>query len=82
MITSVQKVNGGLLIKGVSHDNGEVAAVTVNGRPADLISSHAGVADWEVSLETRGASITKLNAKAADRAGNQERTGHSVEAQR
>jgi G8 domain len=79
MITSVQSVKGRLLVKGVSQDNGEVASVRVNGRPAKFISSHAGVVDWEILLEQRGGRTTQVTAKAVDRAGNEEKTSHSVE---
>jgi G8 domain len=74
MITSVQKVKGKLVVRGVALDNGEVASVTVNGRTATIISSHAGVSDWEASIDQRGT--TKLAAKAVDRSGNSEKIGH------
>src|SRR5437762_1179233 len=50
MITSVQRVKGQQLVIGVSQDNGDVAAVTVNGAPARILSAHAGVVDWEIAL--------------------------------
>ena len=78
MITSVQKVKGRLLVKGAAQDNGDVAAVTVNGQAAKIISAQAGVADWEMTLDARDANPTKLTAQAVDRAGYSERTGHVV----
>ncbi len=80
MITSVQKVKGKLLVKGVTHDNGDIASVTVNGRAVKMISSHAGVSDWETSVDARGT--VKLAAKAVDRAGNAEGSGHVLEISR
>jgi len=79
MITSVQTVKGGLLVHGVSQDNGEIASVNVNGRGAKILSSHTGVADWRVFVETRPGKTTRLVAQALDRAGNVEKTGHTVE---
>jgi hypothetical protein len=76
MITSVQAVKGGLLIKGIAQDNGEVAAVTVNGRPAKILSMHAGVADWEIMLNP--LRDQRLAAAALDQAGNAEKTGHFI----
>jgi len=79
MITSVQPAKGSLLVHGVSHDNGDIAFVTVNGREAKIISSHAGVAEWEISLKPSETKTRRLVACAVDRAGNAEKTGHSVE---
>jgi hypothetical protein len=78
MITSVQKVKGAVLVLGVSQDNGEVASVTVNGQTAKINSSHAGVVDWEISLTLNKTSKKQLLALAMDRAGNSEKTGHTV----
>jgi hypothetical protein len=72
MVTSVRKENGTLLVRGVTHDNGEVASVTVNGKAAKIVAQHAGVADWEAALETKGAE-EGINAAATDKAGNQEK---------
>src|ERR1051325_3430082 len=77
MITSVQRMKGKVLVKGVSQDNGEVAAVTVNGRAANIVSSYAGVADWEIAVDSR--NVNKLSARAVDRAGNAERDGHVLQ---
>jgi hypothetical protein len=71
MVTSVRKEIGRLLVRGVTHDNGEVAAVTVNGRPAKIVSQHAGVADWEAALDA--GDVTELTAFAVDKAGNEEK---------
>jgi hypothetical protein len=80
MITSVQTMKGKLLVRGLTQDNGEVASVTVNERPARVTSTHSGVVNWEISLDfPRAASARKILARAVDRAGNAEKTGHSWE---
>jgi hypothetical protein len=78
LITSVRKAKGQWMVRGISHDNGEIASVLVNGQTASILRSQAGVVDWEIALESRGAGATKLAAKAADRDGNIEKTGHIV----
>lgn len=70
LITSVRREKGKLLVRGVSHDNGEIAAITVNGRPVQVLETNAGVVDWEVALDPPRDG--KLTATAADRAGNRE----------
>jgi len=72
IITAVQRTGGKLLVRGVTQDNGDVAAVTVNGHPARITLDHAGVADWEAEVEA--SDTTELTATATDRAGNLERT--------
>jgi hypothetical protein len=79
MITSVRRVKGRLVVRGVTQDNGDVASVTVNGRAATILSSHAGVTDWEASLNANDS--TKLVAKAVDQAGNAETDGHKLTTQ-
>ncbi len=74
-----QKMKGHLLVHGVSQDNGDIASVTVNGHLAKITSSHAGVADWEISLALDKMSKKRLVAQAMDRARNAEQTGHTVE---
>ena len=61
-------------MRGVTHDNGEVADVTVNGQRAKILTQHAGVADWELTL----TAAKELTATARDRAGNAERNGHKL----
>ena len=72
MITSVRRENGKLIVRGVTHDNGEIATVTVNGKPANVVAQHAGVADWEATVE--GGAVKELTAGATDKAGNEEKT--------
>src|SRR5262249_17307539 len=74
MITSVRRRQGKLAVRGVSEDNGAIASVTVNGRPARLVAAHAGVTDWEIVLDPPRDG--QLVARATDAAGNAERTPH------
>lgn len=76
MVTSVRRAGRRLAVRGASHDNGTVAAVTVNGQPARVLDQKAGVADWEVEIDPPpGGDIT---ARAKDAAGNEERTAHQL----
>jgi hypothetical protein len=57
----------------VSHDNGTVASVNVNGRPAKILSTYAGVSDWEVRIDAiSAADPNTITATASDIAGNTE----------
>jgi hypothetical protein len=76
VILSVRRSGARLVVRGVSHDNGEVASVTVNGVPAKITSLSAGVADWEAAVEPPGDGA--ISAGAADKAGNAEATPHRV----
>lgn len=67
LVTDVVKQDSVWLVRGVSHDNGTVATVTVNGKPAAITSQHSGVADWEIALTER-----PREAWATDAAGNKE----------
>lgn len=69
-----------LLIRGVSQDDGEVAAVTVNGHPARIVARRAGVVDWEILLDPPRDG--RIAARAEDRAGNEEQTAHVIETRR
>jgi hypothetical protein len=74
IITSVRKVGGKLLVQGVSHDNGEIVSVIVNGAKAKIVSANAGVVDWQIEL----APAKTITAHATDRAGNVEKMAHQV----
>jgi hypothetical protein len=76
VITLVRKVEGKLVVRGISHDNGEITAVSVNGAPAKIVSQQAGIADWEATLDTPADG--KLAAQAQDKAGNTEQTAHRL----
>ncbi len=79
LITGIKVEGGKRIVCGVSHDNGEVAAVSVNGRPATITTQHAGVADWVVTLDppTDGQYV----ATATDQAGNVELVPHALRTQ-
>ena len=72
MITSVRVSKGKRIIQGVAHDNGEIAAVTVNGHAAKILSAESGVATWEIILD--GPRDGAVVAKSIDKAGNEEQT--------
>jgi hypothetical protein len=76
MITSVRRQGGRVRVTGVSQDDGEVAAVTVNGQGATISHNAAGVADWEIELDEAagGAAAGAIEAGARDQAGNVELT--------
>ncbi|MFN0079930.1 MAG: G8 domain-containing protein [Prosthecobacter sp.] len=76
LITSIRHDGKRSIIRGVSHDNGEVASITVNGTVARIITQQAGVADWEATLATPANGCFK--AQAADQAGNAELLPHEV----
>jgi hypothetical protein len=76
MITDLRREGGKLRVRGVAEDNGEIAGIAVNGQPARIISQHAGVADWEITLEAPAG--VRLTAAATDRAGNKELTPHKT----
>ncbi len=69
VITQILHVNGKVVVRGVSTDNGMLKGVTVNGQQATAKS--ANFADWEITL---GAGTTKVEAVAVDVAGNIEQT--------
>lgn len=73
-----QAVRDGLQVKvtGISHDDGEIIKVTVNGKEAEVTSRAAGVVDWTVTLPE--PIDGKLSAQAIDAAGNVEQTAHVV----
>lgn len=77
LITSatVQK-DGKVRVTGITHDNGEIAAVLVNGQPAKMAAAQAGLADWELTLSS--PETGKIIAVATDKAGNVESAGHEV----
>jgi hypothetical protein len=74
-ITSAVRSGSGVVVRGVTQDNGEIASVTVNGKAAKIISSQAGVTDWEIILPPKTQTI---RASATDRAGNVEKLVHAV----
>jgi hypothetical protein len=75
IILSVAADDGWIIVRGVSHDNGEIVAVEVNGTAAEFISSASGVVDWQATLEATHDTIV---AFAKDRAGNVEQMAHRL----
>ena len=63
-----------MIVTGISHDNGEIAAVTVNGARASIVTANSGVIDWQVTLK----STRTVTANATDKAGNVEKRAHRV----
>jgi hypothetical protein len=74
LVTRVRRDGDRLHLKGMAHDNGTVASVTVNGAAAVITSQHAGVAEWELTLP----AAAPLTAKSRDAAGNEERWPHVI----
>ena len=75
VILSVRELGATLEIRGVSHDNGLVAQVEVEGVDARIDRQDAGVADWTAIVSRpAGGSVT---AVARDAAGNVEQTPHT-----
>jgi len=77
MITgaSLQK-DGKLRVTGVTHDNGEIAAVVVNGQLAKMAFAQPGLADWEITIDNPANG--KITAWAKDKACNTESPGHEI----
>ena len=76
LITQIRVVGHQRIVSGVSHDNGEVALVTVNGQPASIVAQQAGIADWTITLDAPADG--HWSAHAQDRDGNQERMPHEL----
>jgi RNA polymerase sigma factor (sigma-70 family) len=74
VITQVQRSAGKLTVRGVASDNGTIKRVLVNGKEARALRDN--FAEWEITLETSGA--TTLKAHAEDAAGNVEKLEHVV----
>jgi len=76
IITSVRRQGDSLVVRGVSHDNGPIARVMVNDKPARNVSSavEGGVVDWEIKLPA--PNVKTITARATDKAGNVEQHPH------
>ena len=74
ILSTRKQADGKLLVRGVTQDNGDVTEVTVNGQRAKILTQHAGVADWEITVP----AAKELLATARDQAGNAERNGHKL----
>ncbi len=79
VITTAVRQGNKLLVTGITHDNGDIVSVTVNGQLATISSNRTGVADWSIELPASAAGpVQKISAHAADRAGNIEQTKHEI----
>ena len=76
LVTSIESHGVKRIVRGVSHDNGEVRTVSVNGHPARIIAQHAGVADWAITLDL--PSNGHITALSTDWQGNRELTPHEI----
>lgn len=68
VITHIAKIDGKLVVRGSTADNGTVKRVLVNGKLAKATT--ANFAEWVITLEP----ATELKAVAEDAAGNVEKT--------
>jgi hypothetical protein len=78
IITSAELDGDVVRVRGITHDNDDIASVQVNGKTADIESNQAGVVDWIISFIA--PKDGRVEAVATDSAGNTERTGHVVQA--
>ena len=74
VVLSVAADASRVVVRGISHDNGEISSVEVNGEAAELLVSASGVVDWQATLEVSPG--TPIMAFAKDRAGNIEQMPH------
>jgi hypothetical protein len=74
IITSIRKQGDGVVVRGISQDNGEIESVAVNGSKAKLVQATAGLVEWEIELK----AAELFEAKAVDRAGNIEKMPHRI----
>jgi hypothetical protein len=76
IILQLRREGDKLVVRGVSHDNGDITSVSVNGVEAKIASSSAGVVDWEATIAAPADG--KVIAFAKDKAGNKEQTAHRL----
>jgi hypothetical protein len=76
VITSTRRDAGNIIVRGITHDNGQIATITVNGQPAQIVTYNSGVADWQITLPAPADNT--LTAFATDTAGNIEQAVHKV----
>jgi hypothetical protein len=74
VITHIRRTNAGLVVRGTTADNSTVRAVRVNGQDARPLA--ANFAEWEVVLPNAPRGAVRLEALAADAAGNIEQRPH------
>jgi G8 domain len=76
VITHVRKVDGNVVVRGSTSDNGTVIKVLVNGQPARALAPN--FTEWEAVLKGESARAEELRAQATDAAGNVEPRPHVV----
>lgn len=76
MILAVERSGKSLRVRGISHDDGAIESVTVNGRPANRSTIQDGVQEWSVSIPVPANGT--VTAAATDDAGNVEKRAHRV----
>ena len=76
LITDIQHDGARRTVRGVSHDDGSIATVSVNGHPATITTQHSGVADWTITIDAPADG--RFTAKATDLVGNAECMPHQV----
>jgi hypothetical protein len=74
VITHTARIEGKLVVRGTTVDNGAVRKVVVNGREARAVQPN--FAEWEVVLD--GAADGKVTAHAEDEADNVEKLAHAI----
>ncbi|HLX60837.1 MAG TPA: G8 domain-containing protein [Planctomycetota bacterium] len=74
IMTSARVEGGKVIVRGVTHDNGVVASVSVNGQLAKLTAIQPGVVDWEIELDA--PQDGRITAFGTDEAGNRETMAH------
>lgn len=77
VITQVRRVDGKVIVRGSTTDDGVVKEVRVNEIPARSLSGT--FAEWEAILPAPQAEVLKLKAHATDEAGNVEKRPHLME---
>jgi hypothetical protein len=74
LITAVRLSGGTVHVRGISHDNGVLDGVTVNGAKAAVLSAAAGVVNWEITMDRPSNGL--LEARGRDKDGNVEKVTH------
>lgn len=75
IITSVRRQGNKLEVHGMSHDNGEIVSVQVNGFQAKTSARSTGVVYWELEIMS---PVDNVVASAIDDSDNKEQTGHKI----
>ncbi|MCA9173351.1 MAG: hypothetical protein KDB14_02565 [Planctomycetales bacterium] len=70
VITSIRRNGQRAVVQGITHDNGEISKVTVNGSLAKLTPRTEGVVDWSIEIPLGAEEF--VVAGATDVAGNVE----------